>query len=596
MARSTVLISLGILSVFVVLLLYSLTPKPTPAQAVKAQFIQEINELDSAVSQLQKTLANQPASNQAIQDAFKKARLAYKRVEFLSAYYSPETTKALNGSNLPDIDDDLRVNEPSGFQVLEELIFPAIDASSTKEAIHQAAVLRANTNRLRKISEGNEVTDSHIFDAMRLELFRLISLGITGFDSPVALQSLPETASALESLKHQLAHYQLTDREPDLALQIDKAFSEAVTSLQSGGTFNEFDRLSFIKDRANVLGRLLFRAQNSLQIPVFTEYRLLRPSAQTLTDSNAFDPNFFVNTNQQRATPERIALGKQLFYDPILSGNAGRSCASCHQPDRAFTDGESKSMALGFGGRRALRNAPTLINAALQAAQFADSRVVFLEDQASDVIQNKEEMHGSLPMAVRALQQDAHYRTLFTSAYDGTITESSLKNAIASYVRSLIDLDSRVDRYLRDQSAELTAEEKRGFNLFMGKASCATCHFFPLFNGTVPPAYLESESEVIGTPATKEGKQLDKDVGKFVMTQREPHRHAFKTPTIRRVAKTAPYMHNGVYQTLDEVVDFYNEGGGGGLGLTLANQTLPAKKLNLTPTEKKALIAFMNAL
>jgi cytochrome c peroxidase len=130
----------------------------------------------------------------------------------------------------------------------------------------------------------------------------------------------------------------------------------------------------------------------------------------------------------------------------------------------------------------------------------------------------------------------------------------------------------------------------------MGKGKCATCHFFPLFNGTVPPAYQETESEVLGAPATAAGKEVDSDVGKFVLTEREPHRYAFKTPTVRHVSKTAPYMHNGVYKTLEEVVDFYNNGGGNGLGFNLENQTLPFDELNLTINEKKALVAFMRVL
>ena len=112
----------------------------------------------------------------------------------------------------------------------------------------------------------------------------------------------------------------------------------------------------------------------------------------------------------------------------------------------------------------------------------------------------------------------------------------------------------------------------------------------------MPPVYQETESEVLGTPATADSKQVDSDVGKFVLTKREPHRYAFKTPTVRHVAKTAPYMHNGVYRTLCEVVEFYNKGGGNGLGFSLDNQTLPFDKLNLTIPEKKALVAFMEAL
>ncbi|RIV25203.1 cytochrome-c peroxidase [Fibrisoma montanum] len=572
-----------------------LRPQPAPAEAVKAQFMQDITELDSAVSQLQRVIGQRrPAA--VVQSAFRQARLAYKRVEFISAYYSPETTRALNGPNIPEVDDDLRVNAPEGFQVLEELVFPTVDPASYDEALQQANLLRSNVGRLRKISQTNELTDSHVFDAMRLEVFRIITLGITGFDSPVAFHSLPEAVSALESLREQLDHYQLADQQPDLARRLDKTFAGAVQALQSARSFDDFDRLTFIKQEANVLSGLIVDAQKSLHIPAFNESRLLSTTARTLNDTNAFDPSYFVNFSEQRATPGRVALGKMLFYDPILSGQPGRTCATCHQPDKAFTDGEPKSLAVGVGGRRIARNAPTLLNAALQAAQFADSRVVYLEDQASDVIQNVDEMHGSLPRAVQALQKNPTYKALFATTYKEGVTEQTLKNAVASYVRSLVSLDSRVDRYLRNQPAALTNEEKLGFNLFMGKAKCATCHFFPLFNGTVPPGYQETESEVLGTPATPDGKHVDPDVGKFVLTKREPHRYAFKTPTVRHVAKTAPYMHNGVYRTLNEVVEFYNKGGGNGLGFNLENQTLPFDKLNLTDGEQQALTAFMKAL
>ena len=555
----------------------------------------ELNELDSTISQLQKAIITHQ-STPVVQAAFRRARLAYKRVEFVSAYYSPETTRALNGPNLPEVDDDLRVNPPEGFQVLEELVFPVVDTASRSEAVQLAAVIRANVNRLRRISESNELTDSHAFDAMRLEVFRIVTLGITGFDSPVAFHSLPEAVSALESLQQQLAHYPVADRDANLAGRLDQSFKQAIGALRSARSFDEFDRLTFIDQQANVLSSLLLDAQNALDIPVFAENRLLSPAARTLTDSGVFNADYFVNLDEQRMTPDRVALGNRLFFDSILSGNSKRNCATCHQPDKAFTDGEPKSLAVGFGGRRTARNAPTLFNAALQAAQFADSRVVFLEDQASDVIQNTQEMHGSLPEAVKALAQHPQYRALFAKSYKEGVTEQTLKNAVASYIRSLSSLDSRVDRYFRGQRAALTAEEKHGFNVFMGKGKCATCHFFPLFNGTVPPAFQETESEVLGTPATAEGKIVDPDVGKFVLTKREPHRYAFKTPTVRHARQTAPYMHNGVYRTLDQVVEFYNKGGGNGLGFNLDNQTLPFDKLNLTEPEKKALVAFMEAL
>ena len=463
-------------------------------------------------------------------------------------------------------------------------------------------MMRVNAKRLRQLANGNTFTDSHIFDALRLQVFRIVTMGITGFDSPVAFQSLPETVAILEGIRAQLTNYPLADKNADLASKLDRAFAGAIAMLQTNRDFDRFDRLTFIRDHANPLSGLLLDAQNALGITVCSESRFLSPSARTLNQAGIFDPNFFVNYAEQRTTPDKVALGKMLFYDPILSGNSQRTCATCHQPARDFSDGETKSLATGFGGRRIARNSPTLWNTALQAVQFADLRVIFLEDQASDVIENSDEMHGSLPDAVKALAANPQYAALFARTYKMGVTEPNLKNAIASYMRSLVSLDSRLDKHLRGendqagQRAMLSDEEKLGFNVFMGKGKCATCHFFPLFNGTVPPAFQETENEVIGTPATINEKQVDSDPGKFVITKSAVHQHAFKTPTVRFVAKTAPYMHNGVYRTLDEVVDFYNKGGGNGMGFELDNQTLPFDKLNLTEPEKRGLVAFMKGL
>jgi len=159
-------------------------------------------------------------------------------------------------------------------------------------------------------------------------------------------------------------------------------------------------------------------------------------------------------------------------------------------------------------------------------------------------------------------------------------------------------MSSRFDRAVRGDSTALTTGERRGFNLFMGKALCGTCHFAPLFGGTTPPDLLEAEPEVIGVPAEAIARRarLDLDPGRSGFDGEPLHQHAFKTPTLRNVALTAPYMHNGVFRTLQEVVDFYDAGGGAGLGLTVPNLTLPADSLHLSRQEKRDLVAFLEAL
>jgi cytochrome c peroxidase len=169
-------------------------------------------------------------------------------------------------------------------------------------------------------------------------------------------------------------------------------------------------------------------------------------------------------------------------------------------------------------------------------------------------------------------------------------------NAIGSYVRSLVFLNSRFDAYMRGDGQALAAGEIRGFNLFMGKAKCGTCHYMPLFNGTFPPRYMKIETEVIGVPDKPGSAIVDADPGRFAIVPTESFRHAFKTTTIRNAARTAPYMHNGVFLTLEQVLDFYNKGGGTGLGMKLPNQTLPFDKLDLSRQEQDDIIAFIRSL
>jgi cytochrome c peroxidase len=225
---------------------------------------------------------------------------------------------------------------------------------------------------------------------------------------------------------------------------------------------------------------------------------------------------------------------------------------------------------------------------------------MILEHQVGDVVHNVKEMNGSMQRFSDLLAGQHQYAALFREAYPdekNPFLEMLIANAISSYMRSLVSLNSRFDQFMRGNDTKLTKVEQQGFNLFMGKAKCGTCHFMPVFNGLVPPVFTETESEVLGVPARKKGKPvIDEDLGKYNFTQAIIHKHAFKTPTLRNVALTAPYMHNGVFRTLEEVVDFYNKGGGAGLGIDLDNQTLPADKLNLSRREQKAIVTFLKTL
>jgi len=580
--------------IYCLLLLLALVAceKKSKHQEINELFQADITLLIEKVAKLKYSVQSDSAEAQ-IQRQFLEAHQVYKKVEMISEYYSPAVSKSINGPAIPEFEEnDNMTIQPEGFQVIEELVFPKYDKKNKKELLQELGVLSANLIRLEKVSSSNELTDAHVFDAMRLEVYRIITLGITGFDSPVVLNSIPEALVSLETIEKYYRVY-LENKSVSNSKETLQILEKGKKYLKSNTHFDAFDRAYFIKEILNPLSKGLFKAQAELGIPLMKEQRGLKVTAKTLFDQDAFDPEAFSGFPDYQTTPEKIALGKKLFNDPVLSGNNTRSCASCHHAEKAFTDGLERAVALD-GKSMIQRNTPTLTNIAFQRVFFADSRVSYLEDQAIAVIKNENEMHGSLEKSALAIQKNDDYVKEFKKAFPkGEINEFEIKNALASYIRSLSNYDAKFDRYMQNKTA-FTADEKAGFNLFVGKAKCATCHFIPLTNGTVPPNFDRSESEILGTP--NKNKKLDGDLGRFVITQAAIHKNSFKTPTIRNITLTAPYMHNGVYKSLEEVIDFYDQGGGLGLGFDVPNQTLPEDKLNLSDKEKKQLIAFMKTL
>ena len=247
------------------------------------------------------------------------------------------------------------------------------------------------------------------------------------------------------------------------------------------------------------------------------------------------------------------------------------------------------------GHGRLSRNTPTLWNAFLQRNLFHDSRQTSLDRLILEVMSNEKEMNSGVNNAVLAIQKNPVYIQLFRKAYPRAevINGEMLVNAISMYLRTLLSYNSRFDQYIRGDRNRMSPSEIKGFNLFSGKARCATCHFIPLFNGSKPPSFFYQESEVLGVPAdtNKAQPQLDSDLGRFTTTQQSFHRFAFKTPTLRNITLTGPYMHNGVFATLNQVMEFYNNGGGKGLHIAPSNQTLPFDKLGLSTAEINNIIS-----
>lgn len=275
-------------------------------------------------------------------------------------------------------------------------------------------------------------------------------------------------------------------------------------------------------------------------------------------------------------TPERVELGKFLFFDPRLSGSNFISCATCHNPALGWSD--AQPVAIGHGMGQLPRSTPTILNNAYQPFLMWDGRHRTLEDQALGPIEAGGEMAQPMEELLPELKGIPQYIKMFEAAYPGEgITKDTIGKALASFERTVVSTDSAFDRWLKGVDTAMSDSAKRGFLLFKGKANCEVCH--SAFN------FSDNGFHNIGLPDSK-------DEGRFRIKKVNVLKGAFKTPTLRDVALTAPYMHNGQYKTLEEVVDHYNRGGDKNPGTLDPNM----KPLNLTKDEKRDIIEFMKAL
>lgn len=291
---------------------------------------------------------------------------------------------------------------------------------------------------------------------------------------------------------------------------------------------------------------------------------------------------YFYVPEDNPLTPQKIELGRRLFFDTRLSADHTISCASCHKPELAFSDG--LTISTGAGNRKGPRHTPALVNLVYATSFFWDGRVATLEEQVLHPIQNPVEMNLTLEELNARLKADASYLAEFRQAFadrldanDDGINSNNIARALASFIRTLRFGNSPFDRFQNGDTVALSAEARRGLNLFRGKANCVACH--------VGPNFTDNQFHNTGV-AVKSG-----DYGRYGVTGMEKDRGAFKTSTLREVARTAPYMHNGSIATLEEVIEFYDRGGNRN-----PNLDPEIRRLRLTEDEKAELLTFLKLL
>lgn len=289
-----------------------------------------------------------------------------------------------------------------------------------------------------------------------------------------------------------------------------------------------------------------------------------------------FDPQAMVPAAaEQPLTPELYALGRRLFHEPRLSADGALSCASCHRPELGFSDGLPRAL-----GDTRLRNTPPLYNRAFGHAFGWDGKAPTLEAQVLLPIANQHEMNLPLADAVARLRSDAGYVREFTAVLGAAPDEAGLGAALGGYLRGIVLGDSPVDRFFRNQRNSLTREERAGLWIYESKGRCWRCHVQPNFSDE--KFHNTGVGVVDGEPG---------DLGRFLVTQKDADRGAFKTPTLRGLTLTAPYMHDGSLATLEDVVAFYRRGGNA--NPWLSPQLEP---LALTDDDARHLVAFLRAL
>jgi cytochrome c peroxidase len=274
----------------------------------------------------------------------------------------------------------------------------------------------------------------------------------------------------------------------------------------------------------------------------------------------------------------KVELGKQLYFDGRLSKNNAISCAFCHNPMTGFAD--PRQTSIGVGGGIGGRQAPTVYNTGFIPLQFWDGRAGSLEEQAIGPIVNPVEMAETHENVVKKLGKIKGYQQQFRAVFGADVNLQGIAEAIAAYERTVISTNSAFDKYVLGDAKAMEETAVRGMALFKGKARCVLCH-----NG---PNFTDNQFHNLGVPQVGPMKE---DLGRFYVTRQEHDKGAFKTPTLRSITETAPYMHDGVFKTLEEVVDFLDKGGG-------ANPNLSPmlKPLGLAQQEKADLIAFLKAL
>ena len=548
---------------------------------------------------------------QAIRQKIAAARLQLKNIDFWLRYFEPLAYKKINGPLPIEWENEVfekfeppYKREGAGLTVAELYLDEKIISKDTLLLLIQKSKTAVKTFEADSITRQLNVYH-HFFLANRLFLLNLAAVYTTGFECPDTNNIIPELQSMLNGTKKIYETYNQTFPATPLTKGYLDAYEKAIAFVNTQpANFSSFDHYDFIKNHVNVLFALNQEFINAYNVTsVNLNDYTLNNNNRSIFDKSLYDPQntkgVYSLIEDEKILSEIKHIGKLLFYDPILSGNNSRSCASCHKPTQYFTDTTQKTSFQYDNQQHLARNTPTLINSVYNHLLMLDGKHISLQAQGKDVMTNPAEMNSNEKELIKKVlsckeYKDAFRKLLRLTPEEKEISLNHIVSAITYYDGSFSRFTAPFDDAMNNKM-QIGQEVKKGFNLFMSKAQCATCHFVPNFNGVKPP-YIGSEFEVIGTPEDTSFTAISIDKGRYVINPASETLNAFRTGSIRNAQYTKPYMHNGVFNTLEEVIDFYDAGGGTGKKLKITNQTLSGDSLKLSTIEKKQLITFIHSL
>ena len=574
-----------------------------------------INSLYNQQLLLAEKIKNTDITSETGRNIIKKelgeARIKLKNIDLWTRYFEPVAYNKINGPLLVEWENEVfeKFEKPyrregAGLSLAELYLNDKNANKDTLLHLIQLSIDAIKTFKADSIA-GQLDTFDHFFFANRLFLLNLAAIYTTGFECPNKKNIIPELRSMLLAVKKIYTCYNQSFPLTSLTKNYLDLYEKTILFVNNQpDDFSMFNHFIFIKDYVNPLFAINqnFINDYNARSRSFNDYTL-NDISHSIFDKALYTPQntkgIYSLVEDQKTLDEIKHVGKLLFYDPVLSGNNERSCASCHKPTQYFTDTVLQT-SQAFNRLGVLpRNTPTLINVVYNHLLMLDGKHISLQGQAKDVMTNPKEMGSDENEILSKVLSCSDYKKAFKkflklTPEENEITLDHIISAITFYYSEFSNYYAPFDEAMNNNKP-ISKESISGFNLFMGKAQCATCHFVPQFNGVKPP-FISSEFEILGVPEDKEYKKISADNGRYNVNPAPETFRAFRTGSIRNAEYTKPYMHNGVFNTLDEVIDFYDAGGGAGKNLDVKNQTLSPDSLKLTKIEKNELISFIHSL